>query len=119
MRFRSLIVLALIVIVGGAAVWQYSSQGAEDAAIREACREYLAKRYYFGLNFLQIRIADGYAGVVVEAGETLRLILKKIEGKWIVLAHGNLLTRDYLKKKFNVPERVLRELRFAGSGAFQ
>ncbi len=119
MRRSILLFFAAIVIVGSAAVWQYRTQGSEHAAVREACTEYLTKRYYFRLHFLETRIVDGYAGVIVEAGETLRLILRKQEGKWIVLAHGNLLTRDYLMKKFGVPEQVLRELRFAGSGAFE
>ncbi|GBC98342.1 hypothetical protein HRbin17_00844 [bacterium HR17] len=105
----------LILLVAGLA--QYMPQARDRAAIREAVRDYLAKQYYTKPQILGIRIADGYATALVYDYETLVLFLQKRQGKWEVVTHGNLLTRETVRLKAKgVPDRIFDQLEIPRAG---
>jgi hypothetical protein len=108
--------LLLVVLVIGA-VWQYAPQAREREAIRQAIRDYLAKQYYTKPHILDIRIADGYATAIAYDYETIVLFLRKREGKWEVVTHGNLLTRETIRlKDKGVPDRIFDQLQIPKAG---
>lgn len=108
------LLFALLVV---AAIWQSLPQERERAAIRQAVRDYLAKQYYTKPQILNIRIADGYATALVYDFETLVLFLQKRQGKWEVVTHGNLLTRETIRLKAKgVPDRIFDQLQIPKAG---
>lgn len=110
-------IIALLLI--GIAVWKYTPEAKERAAIRQAVREYLAKQYYFNPEILNVRIARSYAAVTAYDKETLQLFLRKRRGKWEVVMHGNLLTRETIRtKEKGVPDSVFDRLVIPRAGTF-
>jgi hypothetical protein len=66
---------------------------------------------------LDIRIADGYATAIAYDYETIVLFLRKREGKWEVVTHGNLLTRETIRlKDKGVPDRIFDQLQIPKAG---
>ncbi|MCS7192057.1 MAG: hypothetical protein NZ937_03625 [Armatimonadetes bacterium] len=100
-----------------AAIWQYAPEARERAEIRKAVRDYLAQQFYRPPKILQIRIYRSYALVIAYELETLNLFLQKRKGKWEVVIHGNLLTRETIRTKAKgVPEEVFEALKITKAG---
>lgn len=118
MRWQLMFIGIVILVLIGVASWQYAPEAKERAAIRETVTQYLSKIWYFNPQVQDIRIAHNYAVATVYAMETLVLFLRKSKGKWEVVTHGNLLTRETIRMKVKVPEDVLEKLRIPKAGSF-
>lgn len=117
MRWTILLVALLLIVLGIAAVVQYTPEARERAEIREAVRKYLAQMYYKNPQILEIRTYRNYALAIAYDLETLVLFLQKRKGKWEVVIHGNLLTRETIRTKAKgVPDSVFEALRIPKAG---
>ncbi len=119
MRWQWAFIGLMALVLVGIAARQYAPEASERAAIRQVVREYLAKQYYLNPQIWGIRIAHGYASAVVYDRETLQLFLHKRQGKWEVVMHGNLLTRETIRtKEKGVPDSVFDRLKIPKAGTF-
>ncbi len=117
MRWTVALIALLFVVLAVAAVWQYTPEARERAAIREAVRKYLADLYYKNPQILDIRIYRNYALAIAYDLETLVLFLEKRKGRWEVVIHGNLLTRETIRTKAKgVPDSVFDALKIPKAG---
>ncbi|MCS3921090.1 hypothetical protein Q2T83_01715 [Fervidibacter sacchari] len=108
--------LILFVLIVGA-IWQYAPEARERAEIRKALKDYLDKHFYKNPQILDIRIYRSYALAIVYDFETLVLFLQKRKGKWEVVIHGNLLTRETIRTKAKgVPDSVFDALKIPKAG---
>jgi hypothetical protein len=89
----------------------------ERAEIRKAVKDYLAQQFYRNPQILDIRIYRNYALAIVYDFETLVLFLQKRKGRWEVVIHGNLLTRETIRTKAKgVPDSVFDALKIPKAG---
>ncbi len=108
--------LILFVLIVGA-IWQYMPEARERAEIRKAVKDYLAQQFYKNPQILDIRIYRNYALAIVYDFETLVLFLQKRKGRWEVVIHGNLLTRETIRTKAKgVPDSVFDALKIPKAG---
>jgi hypothetical protein len=107
--------ILLVLIVG--AIWQYMPEARERVEIRKAVKDYLAQQFYKNPQILDIRIYRNYALAIVYDFETLVLFLQKRKGRWEVVIHGNLLTRETIRTKAKgVPDSVFDALKIPKAG---
>ncbi len=118
MRWTIILVALLLIVLGIAAVVQYTPEAKERAEIREAVRKYLVQEmFYRNPQILEIRTYRNYALAIAYDLETLVLFLQKRKGKWEVVIHGNLLTRETIRTKAKgVPDSVFEALRIPKAG---
>lgn len=117
MRWLAVTVAFLLIVLIAAAVWQYAPESKERAEIRKVVKDYLVKQYYKNPQILNIRIYRGYALAIAYDLETLVLFLQKRKGKWEVVIHGNLLTRETIRTKAKgVPDSVFDALKIPKAG---
>ena len=108
--------LILFVLIVGA-IWQYAPEARERAEIRKAVKDYLAQQFYKNPQILDIRIYRNYALAIAYDLETLVLFLQKRKGRWEVVIHGNLLTRETIRTKAKgVPDSVFDALKIPKAG---
>lgn len=107
--------LLLVLIIG--AIWQYGPEGEDRAEIRKVVKDYLAQQFYKNPQILDIRIHRNYALAIAYDLETLVLFLQKRKGRWEVVIHGNLLTRETIQTKAKgVPDSVFDALKIPKAG---
>ena len=117
MRWVVAILALLFVVLFAAAIWQYTPEARERAEIRKVVKDYLAQQFYKNPQILDIRIYRSYALAVAYDLETLILFLQKRKGRWEVVIHGNLLTRETIRTKAKgVPEEVFEALKIPKAG---
>lgn len=117
MRRLAITFAFLLIVLIAAAVWQYAPESKERAEIRNVVKDYLVKQYYKNPQILNIRIYRGYALAIAYDFETLVLFLQKRKGKWEVVIHGNLLTRETIRTKAKgVPDSVFDALKIPKAG---
>ncbi|MCS7265770.1 MAG: hypothetical protein NZ805_13160 [Armatimonadetes bacterium] len=117
MRWLVAILALFFVVLMAASIWQYTPEAKERAEIRKVVKDYLAQQFYKNPQILEIRIYRSYALAVVYDLETLVLFLQKRKGKWEVVIHGNLLTRETIRTKAKgVPESVFEALQIPKAG---
>ncbi len=117
MRWLGAILALLFVVLFVAALWQYTPEARERAEIRKAVKDYLAQQFYKNPQILDIRIYRNYALAVAYDFETLVLFLQKRKGRWEVVIHGNLLTRETIRTKAKgVPDSVFDALKIPKTG---
>ncbi len=117
MRWVVAILALLFVVLFAAAIWQYTPEARERAEIRKVVKDYLAQQFYKNPQILDIRIYRSYALAVAYDLETLILFLHKSKGRWEVVIHGNLLTRETISTKAKgVPEEVFEALKIPKAG---
>ncbi|MGQ9463110.1 MAG: hypothetical protein ACUVTP_00215 [Candidatus Fervidibacter sp.] len=117
MRWLAITVAFLLIVLIAAAVWQYAPESKERAEIRKVVKDYLVKQYYKNPQILNIRIYRSYAVAIAYDLETLMLFLQKRKGKWEVVIHGNLLTRETIRTRAKgVPDSVFDALKIPKAG---
>lgn len=117
MRWLAATVAFLLIVLIAAAVWQYAPESKERDEIRKVVKDYLVKQYYKNPKILNIRIYRGYALAIAYDLETLVVFLQKRKGKWEVVIHGNLLTRETIRTKAKgVPDSVFDALKIPKAG---
>lgn len=117
MRWLVAILALLFVALLAAAIWQYTPEARERAEIRKAVKDYLTQQFYKNPRILDIRIYRSYALSIAYDLETLVLFLQKRKGKWEVVIHGNLLTRETIRTKAKgVPDEVFEALKIPKAG---
>jgi len=117
MRWTAAIIALVFIALVAAAIWQYAPEARDRAEIRKAVKDYLAELFYKNPQILDIRIYRSYALAIAYDFETLVLFLQKQKGKWEVVIHGNLLTRETIRTKAKgVPEEVFDALKIPKAG---
>lgn len=117
MRWLVAVLALLFVVLFAAAIWQYTPEARERAEIRKVVKDYLAQQFYKNPQILDIRIHRSYALAIAYDLETLVLFLQKRKGKWEVVIHGNLLTRETIRTKAKgVPDSVFDALKIPKAG---
>jgi len=117
MRWTAAIIALVFIALVAAAIWQYAPEAGDRAEIRKAVKDYLVQQYYKNPQILDIRIYRNYALAIAYDLETLVLFLQKRKGKWEVVIHGNLLTRETIRTKAKgVPEEVFDALKIPKAG---
>lgn len=117
MRWLVAVLALLFVMLIAAAIWQYTPEARERAEIRKVVKDYLAQQFYRNPQILDIKIHRSYALAIAYDLETLVLFLQKRKGKWEVVIHGNLLTRETIRTKAKgVPDSVFDALKIPKAG---
>ena len=117
MRWFAAIFALLFGVLLAAAIWQYTPEARERNEIRKAVTDYLGRLFYRNPKILDIRIHRNYSLAIAYDLETLVLFLQKRKGKWEVVIHDNLLTRETIRTKAKgVPEEVFEALKIPKAG---